>query len=388
MSAAKRARTTRSSSSRSATSSFTLQGDESATCAVPEADARKSPTLRALLDEGARSRAVPATLETLERLRDFLRATTAPADLSADQARPAAPPRADPPDPPPAQAAPPWLAPIVELPTMSLLDLCQGASSLGLDALVQAICRKIRTATTASSIKELQEQESTSGTAASRLMGYGPEDVMGNNLVQNFITKEYRALVQAVFDNAGGVETANFEFPLVNVWNQCAIRMTGYTGEDVMGKHLVNEFITDDYKSSILLNATTRRDEHGAVLGVVGIGQDITARALAQEQEYARLIDTANAPIFGIDADGNVNVWNSCASRLMGYGPEDAVFDNALGGVETANFEFPLVTKAGARVEVLLNATPRRDERGAVIGVVGIGQDITARINQERSNSA
>ena len=520
MSAAKRARTTRSSSSRSATSSFTLQGDESATCAVPEADARKSPTLRALLDEGARSRAVPATLETLERLRDFLRGYDGAADLSADQARPAAPPdaRYPPAPPPPAQAAPPWLAPLVELPTMSLLDLCQGASSLGLDALVQVLCRKIRTATTASSIKELQEQEyarlidsanapifgidadgrvNVWNRCASRLMGYGPEDVMGNNLVQNFITKEYRALVQAVFDNAlGGVETANFEFPLVtkagarvevllnatprrdergavigvvgigqditarinqereyarlidtanapifgvdvngkvNVWNQCAIRMTGYTGEDVMGKHLVNEFITDDYKSSvqdvmkkalegdetanfefplhtklgarvqILLNATTRRDEHGAVLGVVGIGQDITAR-IAQEQEYARLIDTANAPIFGIDANGNVNVWNSCAQRLTGYDGQDVmgkhlvnefitpeykapvqnVFDSALEGVETANFEFPLITKVGARIEVLLNATTRRDEKGRQIGVVGIGQDITARIAQEQ----
>ncbi|KAH8084395.1 hypothetical protein JL720_7885 [Aureococcus anophagefferens] len=399
MSAAKRARTTRSSSSRSATSSFTLQGDESATCAVPEADARKSPTLRALLDEGARSRAVPATLETLSASR-LPPGYGGAADLSADQARPPPPTRGT--RRTPAQAAPPWLAPIV-----NVWNRC-----------------------------------------ASRLMGYGPEDVMGNNLVQNFITKEYRALVQAAGarvevllnatprrDERGAVIgvvgigqdiTARInqerEYALdrhgdapifgvgvsgkVNVWNQCAIRMTGYTGEDVMGKHLVNEFITDDYKSSvqdILLNATTRRDEHGAVLGVVGIGQDITAR-IAQEQEYARLIDTANAPIFGIDADGNVNVWNRCASRLMGYGPEDvmgnnlvqnfitkeyralvqAVFDNALGGVETANFEFPLVTKAGARVEVLLNATPRRDERGAVIGVVGIGQDITARINQER----
>lgn len=31
--------------------------------------------------------------------------------------------------------------------------------------------------------------------------------------------------------------------------------------------------------------------------GVVGIGQDITGR-IAQEREYAKLIDTANAPIF------------------------------------------------------------------------------------------
>jgi len=35
------------------------------------------------------------------------------------------------------------------------------------------------------------------------------------------------------------------------------------------------------------------------------------------------------------------------------------------------------MTKAGARIEILLNATTRKDEHGKVIGVVGIGQDIT-----------
>ena len=59
----------------------------------------------------------------------------------------------------------------------------------------------------------------------------------------------------------------------------------------------------------VLLNATTRRDEQGNIIGVVGIGQDITGR-LAQEREYTRLIDTANAPIFGVDTLGRVNVWN------------------------------------------------------------------------------
>ncbi len=41
----------------------------------------------------------------------------------------------------------------------------------------------------------------------------------------------------------------------------------------------------------------------------------------------------------------------------------------ALKGSETANFEFPLITKDGKRIEVLLNATPRRDGSGNVIGV-------------------
>lgn len=54
-----------------------------------------------------------------------------------------------------------------------------------------------------------------------------------------------------------------------------------------------------------------------------------------------------------------------------------AVLDRALQGSETENFEFPLITKAGARIEVLLNATTRRDEQGNIIGVVGIGQDVS-----------
>ena len=47
------------------------------------------------------------------------------------------------------------------------------------------------------------------------------------------------------------------------------------------------------------------------------------------------------------------------------------VLDNALKGTQTANFEFPLFTKDGDRLIVLLNATTRRDARGEIVGVVG-----------------
>ncbi len=64
-----------------------------------------------------------------------------------------------------------------------------------------------------------------------------------------------------------------------------------------------------------------------------------------------------------------------------------SVLDQAPAGVETANFEFPLITKSVSRIKVLLNATTRRNEHGNVIGVVGIGQDITARLTQEKEYS-
>ena len=173
---------------------------------------------------------------------------------------------------------------------------------------------------------------------------------------------------------------------------------------DINGSNYNLEFRTKSNEiRHLLVNATTRRDAESNVVGVVGVAQDVTeaverdvaVRSMARE--LRQLVDTANAPIFGVDNKGRVNVWNQCAMRLVGYSPEEvmehslveefitkdyqasvqAVLDQALKGKETANFEFPLMTKAGVRLDVLLNATTRRDEQGNVIGVVGIGQDIT-----------
>jgi PAS domain S-box-containing protein len=219
----------------------------------------------------------------------------------------------------------------------------------------------------------------------------------------------------------------------VNEWNQQAQKITGYTKDEVMGRDLVTDFITDDYKASVgevlakalkgeetanfefplftksgdrvdvLLNSTTRRDASGQTVGMVGVGQDITKlnKVLVEQErisnDLTRLIDTANAPIFGIDADGKVNEWNQRAEKITGYNKKEVmgrdlvadfitddykasvgeVLEKALKGEETANFEFPLFTKSGDRVDVLLNSTTRRDASGQTVGMVGVGQDIT-----------
>ena len=113
-------------------------------------------------------------------------------------------------------------------------------------------------------------------------------------------------------------------------------------------------------------------------VGVLGVGQDITERKKAEiekanvAQELQTFIDTANAPIFGIDINGLVNEWNNKSVEITGYTREEVmgqslvnvyiteefrdqvwfVLNNALGGQETANFEFPLFTKNQQRVEV------------------------------------
>src|SRR5919201_1029913 len=138
---------------------------------------------------------------------------------------------------------------------------------------------------------------------------------------------------------------------------------------------------------------------------------DITDRKKAEvessriAQELTNLIDTANAPIFGIDRDGRVTEWNRTAAAITGYEKKETLghrlvdefipgeyqtqvkegLDKALKGNETANYEFPLYTRNGDRRDVLLNATTRRDVQGNIIGVIGVGQDITDRKRAEQA---
>ncbi len=201
---------------------------------------------------------------------------------------------------------------------------------------------------------------------------------MGRNLVEEFITPDYRASVKRVLDDAlNGHETSNFEFPLVTAHGT---------------------------RVEVLLNATTRVASSGEIVGVVGIGQDITERK-NQELEYVKLIDTANAPIFGIDSNGLVNEWNQKIAEVTGFLKEEvighdlvkefisgqyqkavsAVLTNALEGHDTANYELPFEHKNHATIVVLLNASARRDANSIVVGVIGVGQDITARKKMEQA---
>ena len=58
---------------------------------------------------------------------------------------------------------------------------------------------------------------------------------------------------------------------------------------------------------------------------MIGVGQDITERKIMElektrvAEELQTFIDTANAPIFGIDVKGLVNEWNNMAAEITGF---------------------------------------------------------------------
>ncbi|KAL3917887.1 MAG: hypothetical protein SGPRY_006226 [Prymnesium sp.] len=133
------------------------------------------------------------------------------------------------------------------------------------------------------------------------------------------------------------------------------------------------------------------------------LASQFTSDALEIAYELRLLIETASAPIVGVDRRCLVAEWNAKMAAITGVSREDALgFDlvecfvapaqrssvrhilvNALDGHDTFMFELHLLNSHGNQVEVLLNATARRNTENTIIGVLGIGQDVTAINNAE-----
>jgi PAS domain S-box-containing protein len=223
---------------------------------------------------------------------------------------------------------------------------------------------------------------------SAELLGFSREFVLGKSLLESFIDPFFRQSVQAVLDVAlDGNGTANYEL----------------------------EFQTKSGQSRYLLaNISSRRNSSGQVKGVVVFAQDVTESAqndravAARARELRQLVDTANAPIFGVDTAGRVNEWNDKTAEITGFSGDEAfnqplveafivpalqpsvqeVLYNALRGRSTSNFELEIRTKANETRYLLVNATTRRDAENNIVGVVGIAQDVTEACKHDRAVAA
>ncbi|MBP7734338.1 MAG: PAS domain S-box protein [Spirochaetes bacterium] len=132
--------------------------------------------------------------------------------------------------------------------------------------------------------------------------------------------------------------------------------------------------------------------------------EDITKRmeeadALVAAKDYAEnLIQTANAMIIGLDANGNITIFNEAAEKITGYTQEELVgsgwfevlapkdrypavwdeFNRVLSNEGPKNFENPILTKTGEE-HIIAWQNSALYEKGRPAGTISFGIDITER---------
>ncbi|MHA1110841.1 MAG: PAS domain-containing sensor histidine kinase [Promethearchaeota archaeon] len=119
---------------------------------------------------------------------------------------------------------------------------------------------------------------------------------------------------------------------------------------------------------------------------------------LTSTKNINNALDTSNAPIFSVDSDGNINIWNQGIARITGFSFDDVggknimklilpqrrksvnrIIERILDGDRLTFEEVSLKTSIDTEVNVLSNPTAIKDEDGKIIGCIFIGQDITER---------
>ena len=186
------------------------------------------------------------------------------------------------------------------------------------------------------------------------------------------------------------------------------------TGEPVIDREEPFE-LPDGRKGWYLTSKFPMRDAHGAIVGIVGIARDITARRraerdLAHERQRLRaLLDAVPDPLFFKDLAGRHTLFNAATAKLHHRGPEDyqdkTVFDLPIPrelaelyarddaqviatGVPIVNREEPFMLADGGTGCFLTSKYPTREPDGRITGLVGICRDITARKDAERKLAA
>jgi diguanylate cyclase (GGDEF)-like protein/PAS domain S-box-containing protein len=147
----------------------------------------------------------------------------------------------------------------------------------------------------------------------------------------------------------------------------------------------------------------------GEIIGIGIVVIDITGRKKAEEagRLLAAIVEGSGDAIFGVTAEGMVTSWNAAAEQLFGYtageiiggrwavlAPDGLVSEDeeVLARLNAGGRAERLATtrrrKDGSQVDVLITASPVRDEARNVVGLSVIAHDITERREAQQARDA
>jgi PAS domain S-box-containing protein len=133
--------------------------------------------------------------------------------------------------------------------------------------------------------------------------------------------------------------------------------------------------------------------------------RELERRAERLEREKARfegIAETSADILFRVDSDATFTYVSSAAEDVLGYAPSEMVgtpftawlaesavddgvdtFERVMRGETTDGTELHFTDADGETVIIAVNGTPIRED-GTVVGVQGVGRDVTARKERER----
>ena len=190
--------------------------------------------------------------------------------------------------------------------------------------------------------------------------------------------------------------------------------IVGWEGDDLAalsGKTIQAAEEPADFNNGVRYFHTTKlplRGEDGTVIGVVGIGRDVTDQKNAEAElrrakEFAEnLVNTANVMVLGLDLEGRVTIFNKAAEEITGYSRDEVMnrgfnetfvpkerYPDAWGILEkivsegSGALEHPILTRSGEERYLSWQVSLIR-ESGRVTGTLSFGLDITDRRRMEQ----
>ena len=270
-------------------------------------------------------------------------------------------------------------------------------------------------------------------------------DITERKLADKLLRKNeerYRTLVQNASDIVFRTDdTGHYTFV-----NPATLRITGYSEEELIGKHY-NSLIRPDkhkeamkvfvgqyesrVKNTYLEFPIIRKDGHEAwigqntqliidgdqVIGFQAVARDITERRRTEaaleesEKKYRLLADNVNDVIFVLDMNLRFTYVSPSVKTLMGYEQEDILTLLASEIITPTSWDLAVRTlseimelekagkreipqsqilqlemrrKDGSTVWTEVKASFIRDEHQRPIGIIGVGRDITERMRTEK----
>lgn len=220
---------------------------------------------------------------------------------------------------------------------------------------------------------------------------------------------------------------------MVTTWNSAAQRIFGYSPEEIVGHSSmtiippdlqreeldvmrrimqgdpVEHFETHRVRKGgeqidVAITVSPIRSSSGTIIGASQIARDISERRRTEEtrMRLAAIVESSDDAIISKDLDGIITSWNSGAKRIFGYEAEEIVGHSVMrliprelhheepmilarlrAGQRVEHYESKRRRKNGELIDVSLTISPIKDSKGKVIGASKIARDITERKRAE-----